>query len=288
MLAEVLDRLPPIVVDERTMTVIDGVHRLEASRRMGRTEIRAVLFSGDETDALVLAIQANVRHGKPLSRGERQAAACVLLRRSPDRSDRWVGETCGLSHSTVARLRQLSEVADRGPRTGRDGRRRPVAPGAGHAAVANVLAGEPAASVRQAAGAAGVALSTAYRVAAELPGAAEVGPGWPGGRPLAEGDQPHDRPEEPPAFVPRPGPDVPGYGEPGPRARPGVPGPGQMASWLARTTVAADDLHLYLEAVPRGRIYEVVDECRRRSRTWSEIADALEKQARARRRPPSG
>ncbi len=47
MLAEVLDRLPPIVVDERTMTVIDGVHRLEASRRMGRTEVRAVLFSGD-------------------------------------------------------------------------------------------------------------------------------------------------------------------------------------------------------------------------------------------------
>ena len=35
MLAEVLDRLPPIVVDDRTMTVIDGVHRLEASRPRG-------------------------------------------------------------------------------------------------------------------------------------------------------------------------------------------------------------------------------------------------------------
>jgi ABC-type Fe3+-hydroxamate transport system substrate-binding protein len=60
-----------------------------------------------------------------------------------------------------------------------------------------------------------------------------------------------------------------------------------MASWLARTAVAADDLHIHLEAVPRGRIYEVVDECRRRARTWAEIADALEKQARARRGPPS-
>ena len=105
-LAEVLDRLPPVVVDERTMKVIDGVHRVEASRRMGRTEIRALLFSGSETDALVVAVQANVRHGKPLSRSERQAAAGTLLRRCPDRSDRWVAEVCGLSHSTVARIRR--------------------------------------------------------------------------------------------------------------------------------------------------------------------------------------
>ena len=92
LLGEVIDRLPPIVVDERTMTVIDGVHRLEAARRAGRAEIKALLFSGNETEGLVVAIQANVRHGKPLSRAERQAAACALLRRSPDRSDRWVGE----------------------------------------------------------------------------------------------------------------------------------------------------------------------------------------------------
>src|SRR5579863_615904 len=68
-LAEVIDRLPPIVVDARSMTVIDGVHRLEASRRAGRAEIRALLFSGSETEALVVAVQSNIRHGKPLSRG---------------------------------------------------------------------------------------------------------------------------------------------------------------------------------------------------------------------------
>ena len=72
-LAEVLDRLPPVVVDKRTMKVIDGVHRVEASRRLGRTEIRALFFSGSETEALVVAVQANIRHGKPLSRSERQA-----------------------------------------------------------------------------------------------------------------------------------------------------------------------------------------------------------------------
>ena len=98
LLMEVLERLPPIIVNEATMTVIDGVHRAEAFRRVGRTEIRAVLYSGDETGAQVIAVQANVRHGKPLSRVERQAAAVGLLRRCPDRSDRWIGEVFGLSH----------------------------------------------------------------------------------------------------------------------------------------------------------------------------------------------
>jgi ParB-like nuclease domain len=140
-LAEVLDRVPPVVVDKATMKVIDGVHRVEASRRMGRAEIRAVFFEGSETDALVVAVQANIRHGKPLSRGERQAAAGALLRRCPERSDRWLAEVCGLSHSTVARIRQAADALGLGARTGRDGRRRPVDPTAARAAIAKALAG---------------------------------------------------------------------------------------------------------------------------------------------------
>jgi ParB-like chromosome segregation protein Spo0J len=162
-LAEVLDRVPPVVVDKRTMKVIDGVHRVEASRRMGRTEIRAVFFSGNETDALVVAVQANIKHGKPLSRSERQAAVGALLRRCPDRSDRWLAEVCGLSHSTVARIRQAADALGPGVRTGRDGRRRPVDPAAGRAAIAKALAEEPGSSLRQAAEAAGVAPSTVHR-----------------------------------------------------------------------------------------------------------------------------
>ena len=123
LLMEALERLPPIIVDEATMTVIDGVHRVEAFRRAGRPEIRAVPYLGDEIGALAIAIQANVRHGKPLSRVERQAAAVVLLRRCPDRSDRWLGEICGLSHSTVARLRQ---AAASGRPRGQDGPGRPA------------------------------------------------------------------------------------------------------------------------------------------------------------------
>ena len=125
-LVEVIDRVPPIIVEQRTMTVIDGLHRTEAARRAGHREIAAVIFAGSEIEALALAIKANVGHGKPLTREERRAAAGTLLTEAPQRSDRWVAEVCGLSHTTVARIREGAN--DKGPfvRTGRDGRSRPI------------------------------------------------------------------------------------------------------------------------------------------------------------------
>jgi ParB-like chromosome segregation protein Spo0J len=265
LLMEALERLPPIIVDEATMTVIDGVHRVEAFRRAGRPEIRAVPYLGDEIGALAIAIQANVRHGKPLSRVERQAAAVVLLRRCPDRSDRWLGEICGLSHSTVARLRQAAQAADRAARTGRDGRRRPVDPTPGQVAVAEALSSGRAASIRQAAAAAGVAASTAQRVAA--------------------GRREEQRSMDGlPSPAPPPGPVSPG---PGPASRSGTGRPG-TSSWLEKTALDTEDLHLYLESVPWDQIHEVADECRRRARTWAEMADALERQVGARSEPGAG
>jgi hypothetical protein len=66
-------------------------------------------------------------------------------------------------------------------------------------------------------------------------------------------------------------------------------GPGRpaTASWLEETAIDTEDLHLYLESVPLDRAHEVADECRRRARTWAQMADALEKQASARRLPGS-
>ena len=151
-LMEVVDLLPPVIVDHRTMTVIDGVHRLEAFRRVGRSHIDALMFDGKDSEAMVVAIQANVKHGKPLSRGERRAAARSLLHAFPERSDRWVGEVCGLSHTTVALIRRSLNIADTRVRTGRDGRRRPVDRLAGQMAVARVIADNPTTTVRQAAG----------------------------------------------------------------------------------------------------------------------------------------
>ncbi len=262
-LAEVVDRLPPVVVDGRTMTVIDGVHRLEAYRTLGRSRIPALMFRGNDMEALVIAIQANIQHGKPLSRGERQEAARALLHQCPERSDRWLGEVCGVSHTTVAVLRRSLAAAEAQVRTGRDGRRRPVDPSLGRAAVARVMAENPTASIRQAAGAAGVAPSTVQRVAAGLA-----------------------RSQKPPlprvALTVRAtvwGPDDDLAAGPGPALHGSLEG-AEVATWLARTAVSVEDLHAHLGSLPLSRVYEVADECRRRARTWAQMADALETRVR--------
>ena len=258
-LVEVIDRLPPIIVDER-MIVIDGVHRIEAFRRAGRHEIGVVLFAGDETEALSFAIRANVEHGKPLTRNERRAAAQLLLRQHPDRSDRWVAEICGLSHATVASLRPLTEGANVELRTGRDGRRRSVDRTAGQAAVMESMAKEPASSLRHAAEVAGVAPSTAHRLAARL---RAKGP---------SNRQPATKP-----VVSPPGDPPVGSAKTGSRPE---------TDWLERTALDPEDIPAWLESVPLGRIYEVADECRRRGRIWVDLADGLDKQARASRASP--
>ena len=165
-LMEVADQLPPVLVSSRTSNVIDGAHRLEAFRRLGRREIRAVMFNGPDNEAMALAVRANVTHGKPLNRMERQAAAATLLRQLPERSDRWLAGVCGLSHTTIARVRKALGVVNQAARKGRDGRERPVDPERGRQAVMDAINDKPSSSRRELAEAAGVSLSTAQRVAA--------------------------------------------------------------------------------------------------------------------------
>ncbi len=259
-LMEVMDHLPPVIVDRRTMTVIDGVHRLEAFRRAGRSHIKALMFNGNGTEAMVLAIQANVKHGKPLSRAERRVAARSLLYAFPERSDRWTGEVCGLSHTTIALIRKGLCLAEPRARTGRDGRRRPVDRLAGQVAVARAMADHPFASTRQAAGAAGVAPSTVHRARARLHARENQSPA-PEGPAAPRTQDPHEASGREVVLVPSPELD-------------------EAASWLARTTVSIEDLRTYLAKLPLSRVYTVVDECRRRAQTWGEIAAAVEGRAR--------
>ena len=150
------------------MTVIVGLHRTEAARRAGHEEVLAVAFTGSDIEALALAIKANVGRGKALTRGERRVAASSLLRRAPERSDRWVAEVYGLSHTTVAGVREAVSAQARSVRTGRDGRNNPVDSALGHAAVAKALTANPGKSLRRAARLAGVSSIIARRVAAQL------------------------------------------------------------------------------------------------------------------------
>ncbi|NML54826.1 ParB N-terminal domain-containing protein [Streptomyces sp. R302] len=151
----------PLLVHRATMRVIDGTHRLRAARLRGQHTVDVVFFDGSAEDAFVLSVEANIRHGRPLTRRERTTAALRILRTHPDWSDRFLADRTGLSARTVAALR----VRATGPtavdgRIGRDGRIRPLDPARGREAAARLLADHPQASLREIARAAGIAPST--------------------------------------------------------------------------------------------------------------------------------
>lgn len=267
-LLEVLDELPPIVVNAKTMTLIDGVHRLEAFRRAGRIQIDAVMFTGNDLEALVIAIRSNVQHGKPLSPRERKAAASALLQRCPEQSDRWIGATCGISHSTVAALRVSSaDAVDVRVRVGRDGRRRPVHHGAGCDTLAKALKTGPYDSpLSITANADPMPSSVARRTVTTR-------------SPLQQASQDASQ-----AAIRHNAPTVT---DPAQRAWvndsafKSQPHLTALALWLDKTAVADTDFTSQLDATPLGRLYDIVEECRRRARIWERFAIELEKKARS-------
>ena len=108
-LAEVTNPLPPILVHRPTMTVIDGLHRMRAALLRGEQTITAQFFVGDAETAFLLAVENNVAHGLPLTLCERKAAAMRLIAMFPDRSDRSIAASSGISDKTVAGLRSSAE-----------------------------------------------------------------------------------------------------------------------------------------------------------------------------------
>jgi ParB-like chromosome segregation protein Spo0J len=204
-LAETETPLPPILVDRRTMRVIDGMHRLMAASLQGRETIEVTFFDESETDVFLRAVQENVAHGLPLSQADRRAAAERIIVSHPHMSDRAIGHSVGLAAKTVAAIRKSSseEIPQSNARVGRDGRVRPLDSSAGRRRAAELLTEHPDASLRDVARAAGISPATVLDVRKRLergqppvPGkpaanAARNGPGGPGG-PGAEADTDSD------------------------------------------------------------------------------------------------
>ena len=190
-LAEVEGLLPPILVDRRTMQVIDGTHRLMAAALNARPTIDVVFFDGDPADAFLYAVEANVAHGFPLSQADRRAAAERIVRTHYHLSDRAIAQITGLSAKTVALLRRESDEGRGHPagRIGRDGRVRPLSGLEGRVRVAELIRERPQASVRELARIAGVSPTTASDVRKRL----------------LRGEQPARSPHSP-APVPAPAP----------------------------------------------------------------------------------
>jgi len=93
----------PILVWEREdgqYWVIDGVHRIEAHKRAGKERIKAKLLKcKDELDYRIKAIQANLKHGLALAKGERPILAQTLYRQGL--SEEEIRKVFGVSKDTV-------------------------------------------------------------------------------------------------------------------------------------------------------------------------------------------
>lgn len=263
-LAEVLDEVPPILVHASTMRVIDGVHRVHAARSLGRATIRAVLFRGNEAEAHIEAIRSNVAHGKPLSLGEREAAAQRILELVPSWSDRRIAVVSGLSPKTVARLRSraTADSAQLRARLGRDGRLRPVDPAEVRRRVAEVVRSEPEASTRSIAARTGASQATVRDVRQRLSRGASELLGAPGRRKKRKR-------AAAPSGDPPPRPDIV---------------PGDFAAWFEQRSIEDTDWQRFVNDLPISRVYEVADACRRHSASWRAFAIALEDRARTHRR----
>jgi len=169
MLSESDVRLPPILVNRRSMRVIDGMHRLRAALLKGQAVIDVCYFNGDDDDSFIAAVMANVTHGLPLSLADREAAAARILRSHPQWSDRAIAMATGLAGKTVAVIRQRDIAGtDSGFRIGRDGRVRPLNAAEGRRIARQIIEERPHASLREVARAAGISPNTVRSVRESL------------------------------------------------------------------------------------------------------------------------
>ncbi|MFC0107541.1 ParB N-terminal domain-containing protein [Kibdelosporangium aridum] len=160
--------LPPILVQQEGCRVIDGLHRLEAARQRGDQTIPARFVDCSDSEALVIAMEANTSHGLPLTKNDRLAGATRVLTDHPDWSDRAIASITGLSAKTIASLRTRVATPDNNKRLGRDGRRRPVTACEGRRRAAEYIKNNPNAPLRQVARETDVSLGTVHDVCNRL------------------------------------------------------------------------------------------------------------------------
>lgn len=307
-LAEMEGPLPPILVDRRTMRVIDGMHRLMAASMLGRETINVIFYDGSETDVFLRAVQENIAHGLPLSQPDRRAAAERIIASHPHLSDRAIGEVAGLAAKTVAAIRKRSShnVPRSSSRLGRDGRVRPLDSGTGRQRAAELLIERPEASLRDVARVAGISPATVLDVRKRLkrgesPVPSKAGAAGTGGA-GADGSRSEDRSAARGTSTHLGGA---GLSVPSPRSgrwpisRPAVPDPATTVEKLLRdpslrdneqgrgmlrllhmSAVGAEQLPDAVPTVPPHCIVTIVRLARQFSMMWQEFAKDLDGRAR--------
>jgi Homeodomain-like domain len=163
--------LPPIIVHRPTMQVIDGAHRSAVAVQRHQDTIDVRFFDGTVAEAFLIAVAANVTHGRTLTPQDRKAAAARILDMYPMWSDRAIAATAGLSHHTVADIRRSCPTghdARSDIRLGRDGKTRPLTTDEGRRVAAELIRADQSKSLREIARHAHVSRSTVQDVRARL------------------------------------------------------------------------------------------------------------------------
>lgn len=100
---------PPVIVynDGRDYWLADGFHRLEAWRRIGRTEIPTEIRQGDRRRAILHSVAANSAHGLRRTNEDKRRAVLTLLEDEEwgQWSNREIARRCGVSDHLVAEVR---------------------------------------------------------------------------------------------------------------------------------------------------------------------------------------
>jgi len=117
----------PLLVDAKTLQIIDGRIRNRICEELGIREVPKILvggLSGDDLTDLRIAVNLYRRH---LSSEQKRELVAWHLRQHPESSDRKVAGETGVSDKTVAKVRRGAEIPHLDRRTGRDGHSYPAA-----------------------------------------------------------------------------------------------------------------------------------------------------------------
>ena len=106
------ERFDPLVVQKDTYTLIDGVHRYHALKKLERKKAQAEILDIPDSELRAEAIRRNVKHGKRLTRRER-THSIIALRYKDEKSEKEIAEIVGLTEARISQICQEWEFASR-------------------------------------------------------------------------------------------------------------------------------------------------------------------------------
>lgn len=110
------DRLPPLTVfqDGDSYWLADGYLRLEAFRKVGRSQILVEIFKGGQRDAILYSLSANASHGLARTSADQRWVIQKLLT-DPEwchLTDLEIAERCAVSDRLVQQVREQLQIYD--------------------------------------------------------------------------------------------------------------------------------------------------------------------------------